>query len=72
MPLKPSAEVEKLISEKRILHTALSKLEAELRKAGTLPMEFYQRERDHQIQAEFLKMADHAKEALDSVILEPF
>jgi len=68
MPIILNKEIVELNKEKRILYTALSKLEAELRKAGTCPMEVYQRERDHQMQAEFLKMADHAKDALDQVI----
>lgn len=47
------------------LRKALSDIEEELRKAGSIDMAVYQRERDHQLKEQFLKMADHAKVALD-------
>jgi len=47
------------------LRKALGDLEEELRKAGSIDMEIYQRERDHQLKEQFLKMANHAKVALD-------
>lgn len=56
-------------ADKNKLYVTLSALEAELRKAGTGTMEFYQRPRDHQLQVEFLKMADFAKATLDEVKL---
>lgn len=47
------------------LRKALSDIEEELRKAGTCHMDIYQRDRDHKMQEQFLKMANHAKLALD-------
>lgn len=47
------------------LRKALGDIEAELRKAGTIQMDIYQRDRDHQMKEQFLKMANHAKAALD-------
>lgn len=53
-----------LLQKNVILREALSKLEHELRKAGSIDMEVYQRQRDHQLAAEFIKLADHAQTAL--------
>lgn len=47
------------------LRKTLGDLEEELRKAGSLPMAFYQRDRDYKLKEQFLKMADHAKHTLD-------
>lgn len=65
-----SDKVVVLIKDRQTLFQTLANLERELRKAGTCEMLSYQRERDHKMQAEFLKMADHAKAALDSVVIE--
>lgn len=47
------------------VRAVLTKLEAELRACAATDLGVWGRERDHQMKAEFLKMADMAKEALE-------
>lgn len=47
------------------LSRTLRKLERALRAAGSIEFEIYHMYRDRQLAAEFIKMADEARESLD-------
>lgn len=47
------------------LSRTLRKLERALRAAGSIEFEIYHMDRDRQLAAEFIKMADEARESLD-------